>query len=329
MKASQWVRLVVLAFAVVSVAGVMAVIACGPSAPLAPPNGAGNVSDSVSLLATEAPFLLPQSGDGDGVEVEPTAEPTDTSMPTATVPLDGNLRVGHYLMERYVNAVEENTAREARGEAREFRVFRVLPVFVKTTLDGKGAVAKFLEANGGLNVFINPDALVGRIALDMDIGVIPELLEVEGFIRVDLDIQAVARRDYPYGSGSGGVTHSRRVSKDLDNQYLAVEAEATSTASRGGEEEGFPVVRVVVELRWADHVDYMVEFLKANGGKNIKLTQDSDVSLDRGTVEVDISLGLIREFHYMQPHGVERVERARQGSGPSSSGAGRFLPFRS
>lgn len=56
MKASQWVRLVLSSFAVMSVVGVMALMACGPSAPTAPPNGAGNVSDSVSVPATEAPF---------------------------------------------------------------------------------------------------------------------------------------------------------------------------------------------------------------------------------------------------------------------------------
>ena len=33
MKAPQWVRLVVLSFAVMSVVGVLAVVACGPAAP--------------------------------------------------------------------------------------------------------------------------------------------------------------------------------------------------------------------------------------------------------------------------------------------------------
>ena len=83
MKAAQWVRLVVLSFAVMSVAGLIAVLACGPSAPSAPPNGAGNVSDSVSL-PTEVPFMLPQSGDGGNGE--PTAEPTEEPTPTQYVP---------------------------------------------------------------------------------------------------------------------------------------------------------------------------------------------------------------------------------------------------
>ena len=100
MKAPQWVRLLVLAFAFMSVAGVLAVMACGPSAPAAPPNGAGNVSDSVSAPATEVPFVLQQPGGGDGgVEPEmtsvdsvlpqqsgnePTDEQTETPTPTPT-----------------------------------------------------------------------------------------------------------------------------------------------------------------------------------------------------------------------------------------------------
>ena len=289
MKLSQRVRLVVLSFAVMSVAGVMAVLACGPLAPTAPPNGAGNVSDSVSAPATEAPFVLPQSGDGGGGQVEPTEVPTETPTPTATVPLDGDIRVGYRLRQYYGVAIEENTAREARGEAREFRV---LPVFVKTTPDGEAAVAKFLEANGGLNVFRDPDASVGQIALDMDIGIIPELLDVEGFVRVDLDID-LAYRIPPYKKlrdPDGGT-----VSKDLKDRYLAALGARRTYLGPGGlaplsdlltyvgvDGIDFPVVRVSMLLWRADHVDYVVEFLEANGGENIRWTKDTKSKLTVG-----------------------------------------------
>ena len=304
MSSTKWVRTGVLTSTLLAVAGVMAVLACGPSAPSQKSGEAGDVSERVSVPATEAPFVLPQFGEEGGGPVDPTGEPTAT--PTPTVPFDGDVRVGAYLRGYYVDAVEENVAREDRGEAREFPV---LPVFVRATPEGKSVVGQFLSDNGGVGVFIDPGPSSGSIALDMNIGVLPELLDVDGFVRVDLDLQSVVRRMTP--PGGWPVVHSRMVSKELDNQYSAVEAEATRTASSGGEAEGFPVVRVVIELQWADHVDYMVEFLKANGGKNIKLTRDPDASLDRGTIEVDISLGLVREFHYMAAEGVERVERAR------------------
>ena len=73
MKAQQWVRLVVLAFAFMSAVGVIALVACGPAAPAQQSAGAANVSDSVAGMATEVPFVLQQSGDGE--KEEPTATP--------------------------------------------------------------------------------------------------------------------------------------------------------------------------------------------------------------------------------------------------------------
>ena len=323
MKSTKWMRTGVLAVALLAVVGVMAVLACGPSAAPSQQSSGGGVSESVSVPATEAPFVLPQSGNGDGGPVDPTGEPTAT--PTPTVPFAGDVRVGPNLVGYYADAVEENVARQARGEDREFPV---LPVFVKATPEGKSDVAQFLSDNGGVGVFVDPDPSSGSIALDMNIGLIPDLLDVDDFVRVDLDLQLVVQRGRVFGQR---MESSRRVSRDLDNQYFAVEAEATRTASRGDAAVEFPVVRVVIELQWADHVDYMVEFLKANGGKNIKLTRDPDASLDRGTIEVDVSLKLTNEFHYMARYGVERVERARQGAEPSSSvpgdgNSGRAVP---
>lgn len=73
------------------------------------------------MPATEAPFVLQQSGDGENGKGEPTEaptdEPTETPTPTVSVALDSDLRVGYVLLEYYGEAIEENAARGARGEA--------------------------------------------------------------------------------------------------------------------------------------------------------------------------------------------------------------------
>ena len=86
MKMTKRIRVSMLAVVSLLVGGVVAVLACGPSAvPEQHAGGAGGVTESVSVPATEAPFVLQQSGDGtddqDGQEGDPTVEPTPTATP--------------------------------------------------------------------------------------------------------------------------------------------------------------------------------------------------------------------------------------------------------
>ena len=318
MKTTKWMVTAMLVVAATLVAGAFALVSCAPSTVPEQAGSAGGVSESVSVPATEAPFVLPQFGDGEGNggDVEPTDEPTatpvveGTEVPanTALVPFDGDPRVGYYLVEYYVEAVEENSVREARGEVQEFPV---MPVFVKTTPEGEGAVAAFLSANGAKSVFSDRDASVGQVAADINIGMIPELLDVEGFVRVDLDLDLFVKRLFPRGSGTAPT--------NFYDQYAAALAEATRTAPRGAESGELPVVRIALTLWWAYHVDRVVKFLKDNGGENIELTPP-DGDLDVGTIGVDISLGVLSEFDLM--HGVRRVEIIGISPGPSSKALG-------
>ena len=188
MKAPQWVRLLVLVFAVMSVAGVLAVVACGPLTPPAPPNGAGGVSDSVSAPATEVPFVLPQSGDGDGGNGEPTDEPTEepTEVPTETLIAEPTEEPTEELTEepsatQYVPPTADPSECKGTGSSMrcppdgdpkvgtrvrgyynramnqnaalgvrgDAREFPELPVIITTkTADAVDDVVEFLEANG-------------------------------------------------------------------------------------------------------------------------------------------------------------------------------------
>ena len=63
-------------------ADVMAVLACGPAAPAQQSGGGGGAEERVSVPATEAPFELLQSGDG---EKERPAQPASFNRQTGAV----------------------------------------------------------------------------------------------------------------------------------------------------------------------------------------------------------------------------------------------------
>ena len=339
MKAAQWVRLVVLSFAVMSVAGLIAVLACGPSAPSAPPNGAGNVSDSVSL-PTEVPFMLPQSGDGGNGE--PTAEPTEEPTPTQYVPPtvrpseckgsgssmycppDGDPKVGTRVRGHYNRAMNQNVARGVRGDAREFPE---LPVIITThTSDAVDDVVEFLEANGvlvGRWVYRYPGDDYGVLAVTMDLSLIPELVALAGVRRIKKDLSHLddGRPDPP----------ETIVESDLQFRYFTVLRENKRRGYSGDEALPYPVVRILIETGTASAVEPVLEYLRTNGGRDIvsskvKVGQgDLDGS---GTVEVDLNLMWMPGIMWIPDvDEISEVETTLKGTGDgepaSRRGAGR------
>ena len=347
MKAPQWVRLVVLAFAVMSVAGVMAVMACGPAAPAAPTNGAGNVSDSVSV-PTEAPFVVPQSGDGGNGEptAEPTEEPTDeptaepteeptyepTEEPSATqyvpptadpseckgtgssmyCPPDGDPKVGTRVRGHYNRAMNQNAARGVRGDAREFPE---LPVIITThTSDAVDDVVEFLEANGvpvGRWVYRYPGDDYGVLAVTMDLSLIPELVALAGVKRIKKDLSHL-------DDGRPDPVETI-VASDLQFRYSTVVGENRRRGKRGDEALPYPVVRILIETGTASAVDPVLEYLRTNGGRNIVSSKvkagqgDLDGS---GTVEVDLNLIWMPGLMWIPDvDGISEVETTLKGTG--------------
>lgn len=320
-KSSKWVRLSVLWFSVVALLAAIAVLSCGPAAPVQQAGGGHAVRESVSAPVTDAPFVVQQSGGGDGgsgVHEQATKESavpaTATETPALTVDVAGHPRVGYRLGQHYAAEVRENVARAARGENQEFPV---LPVFVKTTPEGEDEVANFLAANGGVRIFKEPDPSVGAVALDMNIGLIPELLGVDGFIRVDLDIQSAYR--IPLGKKLVE-PDSGALSQELRRAYLDARNRVTRTASRSTERMDYPVMPVSITLWRELHYDHVWEFLRSNGAENVAGDRDGDGDLVPSLIEADISLGLVEELSKVV--GVYRVERRIERVKPSSNGPG-------
>ena len=345
MKAPQWVRLFVLSFAVMSVAGVMAVMACGPSAPLAPPNGAGNVSDSVSVPATGSPFLLPQSGDGDGGQVEPTEVPTETSTaeptaepteepteePTPTqyvppttdpslckgtgssmyCPPDGDPKLQYGVRGHYNYAMQQNAARGVRGDAREFPE---LYLFITTrTADAVDEVAEFLRSNGvGLRykaLYKEPDGSRGSVSARVNLSLLPQLVAIESvkWVHEDLD------RKY-LDWGTGGFDWSP-VDDDIWTIYESVELE--NFARRASVEEAlpYPVIRVRIKIDSSSAVDGVLRHLRSNGGENVvwKKVEGSTGDPDgSSTVEVDVDVGVLIDMRWL--HGVQEIQEIQEAS---------------
>ena len=90
MRSTKWMRVGVLAASVTALTVVVAVVACGPAAPEQQSGGVGGVAESVSVPATEAPFVLQQSGDGGQAEPTPTTTPVCWEVPV----YGGGTRIG-------------------------------------------------------------------------------------------------------------------------------------------------------------------------------------------------------------------------------------------
>ena len=350
MKLSQRVRLVALSFAVVSVVGVLAEVAWGRSAPTAPPNGAGNVSDSVSVPATEVPFVVQQSGDGDGdggqIEptevptetptVEPTAEPTEeptdepTEEPSATqyvpptadpslckgngsyrCPPDGDPKLEYRVRGHYNYAMQQNAARGVRGDAREFPE---LDLFITTrTADAVDEVAEFLRSNG---VGLRYTALYKK----------PDGSRGSVKARVNLSLlpQLVAIEsvkwvhedlDRKYLDWGTGDFDWNAVDDDLWTLYESTKRENNARRTRGEEALPDPVVRVRIKIDSSSAVDGVLRHLRSNGGENVvwkKVERSTGDPNGSGTVEADVDVGVLIDMRWL--HGVREIKEIQESS---------------
>ena len=347
MPSANWMRMGILSVALLAVVAVLAVLACGPSvSPVQESGDTGNVSDNASVSATEAPFVLQQSGGGGGAGGQ--GEPSETPTPMATryvpptadrslcrneydqfggtvvgtrCPPDGHPAVQYDLRQYYNDAAEEIAALEARGETGEFPEH---DVYIRTnTVEAVDEVVALLEANGAKFVMGDKSSggnSVGLVSATMSLGLIPQLVEIDGVRWIE--------KHPPFGVWHGPVSEkNRRVSSALGDRYEAAFAKNEARVARG-EAAVYPVVRVSIDTFRVSTVDVVVEFLKANGGKNIVLDQGVEGLKWGGNVKADISLDLVEEF--VRFNGVRRVEEIKptssaepRHSGGSGDGMGR------
>ena len=315
MPSANWMRMGILSVALLAVVAVLAVLACGPSvSPVQESGDTGDVSDNASVSATEAPFVLQQSGGGGGAGGQ--GEPSETPTPMATryvpptadrslcrneydqfggtvvgtrCPPDGHPAVQYDLRQYYNDAAEEIAALEARGETGEFPEH---DVYIRTnTVEAVDEVVELLEANGAKFVMGDKSSggnSVGLVSATMSLGLIPQLVEIDGVRWIE--------KHPPFGVWHGPVSEkNRRVSSALGDRYEAAFAKNEARVARG-EAAVYPVVRVSIDTFRVSTVDVVVEFLKANGGKNIVLDQGVEGLKWAGNVKADISLDLVEEF---------------------------------
>ena len=194
MKSVNVIKTCILAVAMLAMAGVMAVLACGPTA--APEQQSGDVegaAGSVSASATEAPFVLQQSGDGGQAEPTPTTTPVCWEVPV----YGGGTRIGceepgppgtSFDLRMAIKEHKAQSASRARGESVE-PVTVDVSIFLETE-----AVAyrllEFLETNardadwdvswhGG--DWWAVDVWVFRL----DAGLVETVLEMEGVLKME------------------------------------------------------------------------------------------------------------------------------------------------
>ena len=189
MKSVNVIKTGILAVAMLAMAGVMAVLACGPTA--APEQQSGDVegaAGSVSASATEAPFVLQQSGDGGQAEPTPTTTPVCWEVPV----YGGGTRIGceepgppgtSFDLRMAIKEHKEQSASRARGESVEPVTVNV-KIWVKTEA-GTDALLEFLAANGGdaeVHVFRSTEHWwAGQLWVSrLDAGLIESIAEIEG-----------------------------------------------------------------------------------------------------------------------------------------------------
>ena len=183
MKSPQWVRLVVLAFAVMSAVGVIALVACAPAAPASQQAGSGGLvaakeepTETLTPTATLHPdcVTLPLY-DGSKVTSCPPPGPEN---------VEGNLR-------RYYNRVM------ATKEAQAGRRSVVEPVYVHVVVDmdsvaSMHVVAEFLGGHEDVGkIYLDPEpgfyAPAGLVAGHVRMELIPAIAAIEGVVRVAED----------------------------------------------------------------------------------------------------------------------------------------------
>ena len=182
MKSTKWVRTGVLAVAVLAVAGVIAVLACGPAAVPQQSGGGGEVVAKEKPTPTPTPtlhpdcvtFTLPDGVPGSGGKVTSCPPPGPDNV-------DANLRRGY---NGYMSR-KEAAAQDARRAAVE-------PVYLggitveTTTVEAVDAVAEFLEENGDGGVVyrykygVGHDPVGAVVAAYVNIELVPSIAAIDG-----------------------------------------------------------------------------------------------------------------------------------------------------
>ena len=183
MKLSQRVRLVVSAFAVMSVVGVMAVMACGPAAPASQQVGGGGLV-TAKEEPTDMPTLTPTATlHRDCVTLTLPDGSTGVSCPPpGPENVDSNLR-RHY--NRVMATKEDQAGRRSVVEP----VY--IDVLVNTdSIAAMHVVAEFLESHedvGKINLYPEPGryGAAGMVAAHVNMELIPAIAGIEGVVRVE------------------------------------------------------------------------------------------------------------------------------------------------
>ena len=219
MKSTKWMRSAVLAMGVLAVAGVMAVLACGPAAPARQAESGDSVAGSLSASATEVPLVVSDRFDRDATEevssatgapsvgaqqsggmeketptatpyVEPTTDPSECIVrrrreeppksETICAP-PGPPALSHDLRAEYNDHMKEKAARHVRGETMGSPEIYVI---IRTgTVDAVDDVVEFLVANDAREVSSGKKAdgvSVGSAAGYVKVELLYALAEIEG-----------------------------------------------------------------------------------------------------------------------------------------------------
>ena len=207
MKSIKVVKSGVLTSATLAIAGVMAVLACGPAAAPVQQAGGSTVEESVSVPATEAPFVVQQSGDGEKEQPTPTRDPEcyevdipHTDRTDWSCPEPGPRNIDPNLRSRYNGHMEQKATRQARGQASENVQLRV--IVGTSTEDAVDDVVEFLNANGGVFVRSSKGGVhsAGRVTATVNIELLPSIAAIE-----DVKFIEEVQRGQPAGFNRQGV----------------------------------------------------------------------------------------------------------------------------
>ena len=173
MRPTKWMRSAVLTTAAMAVAGVIAVVACGPASP------AG------------------QSGSGGGKQEQPTATPYPDDCREVLHPMSGELitvcpepgsrKIDGNLRREYNAHMEKKATRQARGE--EVPAIQRMVIIRVSTHDAVDAVVDYLEARTSNPMSGYKDSGAGgRVIGVVDIELLPALAERDDVVEIDLEI---------------------------------------------------------------------------------------------------------------------------------------------
>ena len=228
-KSTKWMRFSMLWIAVAALMVVIAVLACGPASPAQQAGGSGD-AESVSVRATETPFVPQQSGDGEKEKLTATSPPTATPYPDDCMefqnPDSGEMEM--VCPEPGPRAIEQDLRKQynrhmatKEAETQDGRRSTVDPVTVDvvvstSTEDAVDAVVAFLQENGA-NVFGQEKGGVhaaGYVHTMVDIELLPRIVAIEGVHGVwEVDVGA-PQGGNPQGTPVRPMTALQRTNAD-------------------------------------------------------------------------------------------------------------------